>query len=95
MSKSSFIIIEDNLKTEIDIGDGRKLFLTKHAERRIRQREISIAHIKETFCNPDITMPNSDWENARNYFKSFEDQKLKLGIKDKDEPFVLITAFYV
>jgi len=38
-------------------------------------------------------MPNKDYGNARNYVKTIGDKKLKIGIKDDAELFVLITSF--
>lgn len=39
-------------------------------------------------------MPHTDYDNARNYVKHFGDKKVKIGVKDQEEPLVLITAFF-
>lgn len=94
MLKKTFIAIADDLKEAIEIDDKTKLYIHKHALGRIQSRRISIASIKDTFRNPDIIIPNKDFENAQNYVKSFGNNKLKIGVKDQDEPLVLITVFF-
>ncbi|CAN2041155.1 DUF4258 domain-containing protein [Candidatus Magnetomoraceae bacterium gMMP-15] len=91
MSKQIFV--PKNLINFITLEDKRKLYLTEHSQRRIKERKISEKDIKETFSNPEFTMPNRDYDNARNYVKTIDNKKLKIGIKDDTEPFVLITAF--
>lgn len=88
------IFIANELTKAVEIGDGRKLYLTAYSEMRIQSREIPIDYIIKTFNHPDIIMPHVDYENARNYVKHFESNKVKIGVKDQDEPFVLITAFF-
>lgn len=91
MSKKIFK--SDELIDYITLEDGRKLYLTKHSQYRLKTRKISDIYIKETFTNPDIIIPNKDFDNAKNYIKTIEGKRIKIGIKDDIEPFVLITAF--
>jgi len=81
--------IPKNLTDYITLEDGKKLYLTKHSKDRIKTRKISEEDIRKTFSNPDIIMPNRDFDNARNYMKIIGNKKLKMGIKDDAEPFVL------
>jgi len=92
MSKKSFK--PKNLVDCITLNDGRKLYLTEHSQSRIKERKVLEQDIKDTFSNPDIMMPNKDYDNARNYVKTINNKKIKIGIKDDAEPFVLITAFF-
>jgi hypothetical protein len=94
MPKETFIAIADDLKEAIEIDDKIKLYIHKHALRRIQSRRISIASIRDTFRNPDIIIPNKKFENARNYVKTVDNNKLKIGVKDQDEALVLITVFF-
>lgn len=91
MPKRTFIV--NNLQEAIDLDGKRKLHLTGHSKMRIDARNIPLEYIIETFRNPDVIMPNVDYENAHNYVKNFGDKKVKIGVKDEDEPFVVITAF--
>jgi len=88
------IFIAKELTKAVEIGDGRKLYFTAYSEMRIQSREIPIDYIIKTFNHPDIIMPHVEYENARNYVKHFNGNKVKIGVKDQDEPFVLITAFF-
>ncbi len=94
MPKQMFIV-PTKLTEYIMLGNGKKLYLTEHSKQRIKTRKISDEDIKKTFEHPDITIPNSDYSNAKNYIKRINDRddKLQLGVKDEGEPFVLITAF--
>jgi len=88
------IFIPNNLTNHIELPGGRKLYMTQHSEKRLRERNITEEQIIETFVNPDIIVPNADYSNARNYIKTFKNKMLKIGVKDKDELPVLITAFF-
>ncbi len=91
MSEQTFT--PEKLINSILFEDGRKLYLTEHSQERIKTRRISEKDIEETFSNPDIIMPNNDFDNARNYMKTIDNKRVKIGIKDDIELFVLITAF--
>lgn len=88
------IFIPVGLTNYIELPNGRKLYMTQHSERRLRERNISEAQIIEAFTNPDVVMPNADYINAKNYIKTFKNKMLKIGIKDEGEPLILITAFF-
>lgn len=94
MIKKTFITPKNIIAEEsILLDDGRIIYLTHHAKQRLEQRNIPRDYIKQTFTNPDIIMPNKDFENAKNYEKNINGIVLKIGIKCEDEPLVLITAF--
>jgi len=93
MPKKIFIT-KDLKEPAIEIDEGRKLYLTAYSEMRIQSRGIPIDYIIKTFSHPDIIMPNTNYDNAKNYVRFFGDDKVKIGVKDQDEPFVLITAFF-
>ncbi|OQX25948.1 MAG: hypothetical protein BWK80_12935 [Desulfobacteraceae bacterium IS3] len=95
MSKRAFIVGGDDLINFITFDDGRKLYVIEHSQQNIIKRKISEKDIKETFCSPDFIVPNKDFDNAKNYIKTINNRKLKIGIKDDGEPLVLITAFYI
>jgi len=94
MPKQVFIV-PNTLKNYILLSNGKKLYLTEHSKQRIVTRKISEDDIKKTFEHPDITIPNNDYRNAKNYIKRINDRddRLQIGVKDDGEPFVLITAF--
>jgi hypothetical protein len=91
MSKKVFI--PNDLVGFIQLRNGKKLYITSHSQNRLKNRKIEEKYIDETFCNPDVIMPNKDFENARNYEKTIDSKRIKIGVKDDAEPFVLITAF--
>jgi hypothetical protein len=94
MEKKTFICKDLTEANSIMLDDGRKIYLTEHAKDRLKSRHISDEQIKETFINPDIIVPNKDFANAKNYEKTIDGTRLKIGIKCTEEPFVLITAFF-
>jgi hypothetical protein len=91
MAKRAFV--PHRLIDHIAMEDGRKLYLTQHSKDRLTTRNISRVYIEKTFRFPDIVMPNRDYENARNYTKTIDNNRIKIGVKDDEEPLVLITAF--
>ncbi len=90
-AKSKFLPTE--LVDYIELDNGKKLHLNEHSRKRIITRKIPENYIIETFVNSDCTYPNKDYKNARNYVKQFNGKRLKIGVKDDEEPYVLITAF--
>jgi hypothetical protein len=83
------------LSEYIVIDGGKRLYLTEHSKGRINARKISGEDIKNTFQTPDIVVPHIDYSNARNYMKRINENndRLKIGVKDDAEPFIIITAF--
>ncbi len=89
------IFIPYDLTSTYEFDNEKILHTCSHADLKIRKRKISIAEIIETFRNPDQRYPNKRFSNANNYVKRFGERQLKIGVKDDEEPYVVITVFYI
>jgi hypothetical protein len=92
--KKTFKVKYKELVQSIQLNNGKILYMNNHSKNRVDSRQISSDHIIETFTNPDTTFPNKDYGNVKNYQKEFDGKTLKIGVKNDEEPFVLVTAFY-
>lgn len=77
------------------IDEKRILHTYSHCDDQLIHRTIDMKDVIETFVNPDIVIPNAMYSNARNYIKKIGNRHLKIGVKDDEEPYVVITAFYL
>jgi len=76
-----------------------QLKFTNHAQIRIRERGLSIEHVKAAMLSPDSTKPG--FEGAIEVKKKVSNKKeivvlyKKDGFRDKKETYIIITAYYI
>lgn len=75
-------------------SEGKILHFCSHAITKMAATGITVKEVIETFCDPNIIMPNVKFTNAHNYAKDINGRKIKIGVKDDGEPYVVITVFY-
>ena len=92
MAEKRTFVVRDTVAV-ISHGSGHSLVLTSHSKLRLEQRQISDEDIFSTFRNPDHVYENKDYSNVHDYVRSFKTFTLRIGIKDDEAPFVLVTAF--
>jgi hypothetical protein len=92
MTQKRTFVVRDTVGT-ISHGPGHILVLTSHSKLRLEQRQLTDEDIFTTFRNPDHVYENKDYSNVHDYVRAFETYTLRIGIKDNEAPFVLVTAF--
>ena len=75
-----------------------KLKLTRHFQYRMSQRGISIDHVKQAVMHPDKV--ENTYENKMKAVKRIGEKTIEVvycreGFKDKNNEYLLITAYYL
>lgn len=75
----------------------KKYFLSSHAERVIRERNIQTEWIEETFLYPDkleLDTYDHQLEHKLKIIKEFDNRVLRIIYNKSTEPVVIVTAFF-
>ena len=69
------------------------IILTKHAEERFKQRNITIEQVKKAIYEPHITMPA--WGNKKRVMRDFGNRCLDVIYREQENAIILITAVWL
>ena len=69
------------------------IILTKHAEERLKQRNIKIEQVKKAIYEPHATMPA--WGNKKRVMRDFGDKCLDVIFREKENVIILITSVWL
>jgi len=70
-----------------------RIYFTKHAKLRIRERNISMVHIKQTIINPDNKQIT--FESRLLVRKKFGSKTLELVYAEYIDKIIVITLYYL
>jgi len=71
----------------------KHIILTKHAEERLRERNITLQQVRYTISNPDMTLPA--WDKKKRVMKDFGSKCLDVIYRETESVIVLITAVWL
>jgi len=69
------------------------VILTKHAEERLKQRNIHIEQVKKALYEPSVIIPV--WGNKKRVMRDFGDRCLDVICREKENVIILITAVWL
>lgn len=69
-----------------------RVHFTKHAEEMLQERGLSKDLIVDIVLSPDWTEPET--EEVWHAFRRIGERVLRVVVKGKEEPYLVITAFY-
>jgi hypothetical protein len=69
------------------------IILTKHAEERLKQRNIKLEQIKHAIYEPHIRLPA--WGNKKRVMRDFGTRSLDVIYRETENTIILITAMWL
>ena len=69
------------------------IILTKHAEERLKQRDIKIEQVKKALYEPNVTLPA--WGKKKRVMKDFGNKCLDVIYVENENSIILITAVWL
>lgn len=71
----------------------KNIILTKHAEERLKERNIKLEQIKHAIYDPDVKLPA--WGKKKRVMKDFGHRCLDVIYKESENVIILITAVWL
>ena len=69
------------------------IIFTRHAEERLKQRNISVEQAKRTIYEPHVTLPA--WGKKKRVMRDFGNKCLDVIYREKETVIIIITAVWL
>ena len=69
------------------------IILTKHAEERLKQRDIKLEQVKKALYEPNVILPA--WGKKKRVMKDFGNKCLDVIYVEKENTIILVTAVWM
>ena len=69
------------------------IILTKHAEERLKQRDIKLEQVKKALYEPNVTLPA--WGKKKRAMKDFGNKCLDIIYRENENTIILVTAVWL
>ena len=69
------------------------VILTKHAEERLRERNIRLDQVKQAIHEPTVSLPA--WGNKKRVMRDFGSRCLDVIYREKENAIILVTAMWL
>jgi len=69
------------------------IILTRHAEERFKQRNISLEQVRRAIYEPNVTLPA--WGSKKRVMRDFGNKCLDVIYREKETVIIIITAVWL
>ena len=69
------------------------IILTRHAEERLKQRNITLGQVKKAIYEPHINLPA--WDKKKRVMRDFGNKCLDVIYREKENVIIIVTAVWL